>query len=87
MNEKLLSEENKPKTPFQIFEQMSEDGNNEIKSIPFSNIKSAISGKDGWGTLSLAIPNECVPNFVLGNYAGMLVFTSFEEYEKYKNNN
>lgn len=85
MKEKILVEENKTKTPFQIFEQMSSDGNNELKGIPFSNIKSATSGKNGWGTLSIAIPNECVAGFVLGDYAGMLVFTTFEEYEKYKN--
>ena len=33
------------KTPFQIFEQMSKEGNNELKAIPFSNIKNVKSIK------------------------------------------
>jgi hypothetical protein len=48
-----------------------------------TNLKRANTGKDGWGEVVLAIPNETIMN--LDNYVGGLYLADKEEFAEYKN--
>ena len=69
-----------------IMEKMSVDGNKELKLSPLSNIKSAQSGKDGWGSVTIAIPNDVILNLLVDQnyYVGGFLIAKREEFEKYK---
>jgi hypothetical protein len=69
-----------------IMSRMSDDNNQELKCVPLQNMKSAHSGKDGWGEITLAIPNEVVQHLLIDPdyYVGGLLFVSREEFDKYK---
>ena len=43
-----------------IMERMSQKNNKDLKVSPLSNIISSCSGKDGWGRVTIAMPNEIV---------------------------
>ena len=70
----------------EIFKKMSDDNNCDLKVSPLSNVKGVKQGKDGWGELTIAIPNESVTDFVLGSYIGGLLFVHKIEFDKYKEN-
>ena len=69
-----------------IMERMSQKDNKDLKVSPLSNIKSAHSGRDGWGSVTIAIPNEIVTGLLANpdSYIGGLLICSKEEFEKEK---
>lgn len=69
-----------------IMERMSQKGNKDLKLSPLSNIISAHSGKDGWGNVAIAMPNEIVTELLTkpDSYIGGLLICSKEEFEKEK---
>ena len=69
-----------------IMERMSQKNNKDLKVSPLSNIKSAHSGRDGWGSVTIAIPNEIVTGLLTNpdGYIGGLLICSKEEFEKEK---
>lgn len=69
-----------------IFERMSQKNNNALKLSPLSNVKSAQSGKDGWGEISIAVPNEIIINFLSKEdyYVGGLLICERSEFENEK---
>lgn len=73
---------------FTTFEKMSQDNNQELKVSPLSNVKRACSGKDGWGEMTVAMPNDVITNFLINPdyYIGGLVICKRNEFEKYKEN-
>lgn len=66
--------------------KMSKENNKELKLSPLSNIISAQSGKEGWGSVTIAIPNDIVAQMSIdaNYYVGGLVLAKGEEFEKYK---
>lgn len=69
-----------------IMERMSQKNNKDLKVSPLSNIISAHSGKDGWGSVTIAMPNEIVVGLLTNpdSYIGGLLICSKEEFEKEK---
>lgn len=69
-----------------IMERMSQKNNKDLKVSPLSNIISARSGKDGWGNVTIAMPNEIVVGLLTkpDSYIGGLLVCSKEEFEKEK---
>jgi hypothetical protein len=69
-----------------VLAKMSEDGNPEIQLSPLQNMKRAQSGKDGWGEVTIAIPNEVVQNLLTdsGYYVGGFLIAKREEFDKYR---
>jgi hypothetical protein len=69
-----------------VLAKMSEDGNPELKLSPLRNIKRAQSGKDGWGEVTIAIPNEIVQQLLIdpGYYVGGFLIAKREEFDKCK---
>lgn len=69
-----------------IMERMSQKNNKDLKVSPLSNIISAHSGKDGWGSVTIAMPNEIVVGLLTkpDSYIGGLLICSKEEFEKEK---
>ena len=69
-----------------IMERMSQKNNKDLKVSPLSNIMSARSGKDGWGSVTIAMPNEIVVGLLTNpnRYLGGLLICSKEEFEKEK---
>lgn len=69
-----------------ILEKMSQDNNKELKLSPLSNVVSAQSGKDGWGTVTIAMPNEIIGNLAIDKnyYVGGLIVAKRTEFNKYK---
>ena len=69
-----------------IMERMSQKNNKDLKVSPLSNIISAHSGKDGWGHVTIAMPNEIVIGLLTkpDSYIGGLLICSKEEFEKEK---
>ena len=69
-----------------IMERMSQNDNKDLKVSPLSNIISANSGKDGWGNVTIAMPNEIVTGLLTkpDSYIGGLLICSKEEFEKEK---
>lgn len=65
---------------------MSQKNNKDLKVSPLSNIKSAHSGRDGWGSVTIAIPNEIVTGLLTNpdGYIGGLLICGKEEFEKEK---
>lgn len=70
----------------EIMERMSQKNNKDLKISPLSNIISAHSGKDGWGSVTIAMPNEIVTGLLTksDSYIGGLLICSREEFEKEK---
>ena len=71
---------------FGVMESMSNKGNKAIKLSPLSNMKSAYSGKDGWGSVTIAIPNEIVTKLLVNPefYIGGLLICEKSEFDKEK---
>jgi hypothetical protein len=71
---------------FGIFERMSQKSNKELKVAPLSNVKSACSGKNGWGSVTIAIPDKVITNFLMNPdfYVGGFVICDRKEFEKEK---
>lgn len=69
-----------------IMERMSKRGNKELKLSPLSNMQSARSGKDGWGSVTIAIPNEIITNLLTNPdfYVGGFLICARSEFEKEK---
>ena len=69
-----------------IMGRMSQKNNKDLKLSPLSNIISARSGKDGWGNVTIAMPNEIVVGLLTkpDSYIGGLLVCSKEEFEKEK---
>ena len=69
-----------------IMERMSQKNNKDLKVSPLSNIISSCSGKDGWGRVTIAMPNEIVTGLLTkpDSYIGGLLICSKEEFEKEK---
>lgn len=69
-----------------IFEKMSNDNNKDLKVSPLSNVKRACGGKNGWGEITIAMPNEIITNLLINPdyYVGGLIIASRSEFEKYK---
>lgn len=69
-----------------IMERMSQKNNKDLKISPLSNIISARSGKDGWGNVTIAMPNEIVVGLLTkpDSYIGGLLICSKEEFEREK---
>lgn len=69
-----------------IMERMSKKNNKDLMVSPLSNIISAHSGKDGWGSVTIAMPNEIVTGLLTkpDGYIGGLLICSKEEFEKEK---
>lgn len=69
-----------------VMERMSQKDNKDLKFSPLSNIISAHSGKDGWGNVAIAMPNEIVTGLLTNpdGYIGGLLICSKEEFEKEK---
>ena len=65
---------------------MSQKNNKDLKVSPLSNIKSAHSGRDGWGSVTIAIPYEIVTGLLTNpdGYIGGLLICGKEEFEKEK---
>lgn len=71
---------------FGIFERMSQKSNKELKVSPLSNVKSACSGKNGWGSVTIAVPNEVITNLLINPdfYVGELIICDRKEFKKEK---
>lgn len=69
-----------------IMERMSQKNNKDLKVSTLSNIISANSGKCGWGSVTIAMPNEIVVGLLTNpdSYIGGLLVCSKEEFEKEK---
>lgn len=69
-----------------IFERMVQKNNKELMLSPLSNIKSACSGKNGGGSVTIAMPNEVITNFLInpGFYVGGFIICDRKEFEKEK---
>lgn len=69
-----------------IMERMSQKNNKDLKVSPLSNIISSRTGKDGWGNVTIAIPNEIVVGLLTkpDSYIGGLLICNKEEFEKEK---
>jgi hypothetical protein len=69
-----------------VMERMSQKDNKDLKFSPLSNIISAHSGKDGWGNVAIAMPNEIITGLLTNpdGYIGGLLICSKEEFEKEK---
>ncbi len=69
-----------------VFERMSNDNNKELKVSPISNVKRASTGKNGWGEMVIAMPNDIITSFLVDSdkYIGGLLICRKEEFEKYK---
>lgn len=70
----------------EVMSRMSKKNNKELKLAPLSNIKSMQSGKDGWGEVRIAIPNELIAEYSINPdmYLGGLLLCKRSEYEKEK---
>lgn len=69
-----------------IMERMSQKNNKDLKVSPLSNIISSRIGKDGWGNVTIAMPNEIVVGLLIepDSYIGGLLICNKEEFEKEK---
>lgn len=69
-----------------IMEKMSNDNNKELKVSPLSNIIRGNTGKNGWGEMVIAMPNDIITDFTINpqNYIGGLIICKKEEFEKYR---
>lgn len=64
---------------------MADDNNQNVFAFPVStNFKYARTGKDGWGEITIAIPNHMVSN--IDKYVMSLYAADREEFRKYKEN-
>ena len=54
--------------------------NKDVYAFPLStNLKSAKMGKDNWGEITVAVPNQLIYN--INNYVGSLYLANAKEYE------
>jgi len=70
------------RTALEVFSDMAKSGNKALKMIPLSNVKRYSSGKNGWGELTIAFPNELINNLATDNLVGGLLICDRNEYEK-----
>lgn len=72
---------------FKVFESLSRKNNQSLKLSPLSNMKSACSGKNGWGSVTIAIPNELIGNLIINQelYVGGFIICDRSEFDKEKN--
>lgn len=65
------------------------DRNGDIVSFNLSsNLKSAKTGKDGWGEVVIAVDNKTITEMaVRDKYIGVLYLVSKEDWEKETKNN
>lgn len=73
---------------FEVLAIMSAE-NKEILLAPLSNITSAQSGKDGYGRVTIAVPNEVITKLLIdGNYyTGGLLLANTEQFNEIKEAN
>ncbi len=69
-----------------IFDRMAQDNNIELQLAGMENIKSIQTGKDGWGSITIAVPNGVIVNLASNEnyYVGGLLIAKREEYEKFR---
>ena len=62
------------------------DNNEELKLSPLNNIKSTTIGKNGWGSVTIALPNDMVTHLAMDDeyYVGGLLLASREEFDRCK---
>ena len=70
----------------EVMSRMSKKNNKDLKLAPLSNVKSMQSGKDGWGEVRIAIPNDLIVDYSINpdSYIGGLLLCKRAEYEKEK---
>lgn len=70
----------------EVLSRMSKNGNKALKLSPLSNIKSARSGKEGWGEVTIALPNELISKLTIkpDYYIGGLILCERSEFKKEK---
>lgn len=70
----------------EILGRMSKKNNQALKLSPLSNVKSARSGKDGWGDITIALPNDLIAKFLTDSerLIGGLLICDRSEFEKEK---
>ena len=56
--------------------------NGDIRMFPLDNIKSAQTGKNGWGQITIAINNESVIDILTDKGVGALYLVGKEDWEK-----
>ena len=71
---------------FGIFDRMLQKNNKALKLAPLSNVSSARSGKNGYGEISIAVPNEIIVNLLNKEdyYVGGLIICERADFEKEK---
>jgi hypothetical protein len=70
-----------------VLAKMSKDNNKELKFAPINtNLKRAQSGKDGWGEVTIAMPNDIICDLLVNPeyYVGGFLIAKREEFNKYK---
>lgn len=70
---------------FDVLSKMSA-ANKEIMLAPLSNITAAQSGKDGYGRVTIAVPNDAIQILSLsdGYYVGGLLLANAEQFNETK---
>ena len=73
-------------TPLETISSMTKKNNKKVKLLPLSNMTSSKSGKNGWGEVTIAIPNELVTELVIKpeEFVGGLLLVDRIEYDKEK---
>lgn len=73
-------------TPLEVLSVLSKRNSPDIKMAPLANITSAVSGKDGIGTISIAVPNEVVKELLVNSssFVGGLILCDRTAYESCK---
>lgn len=79
---------------FNVLNHMVTTGDQRAKLLPFTNITELKNGKDGWGSVTIATPNEIIQTItkasILSNhnpqfpYVGGLIFADREAFEEQK---
>jgi hypothetical protein len=67
---------------FAIMQKMC-DENKDIRMVNSKNVKRTQTGKDGWGEVVIAIPNEVI--FDMNNYIFGLYIINKDQFNKMKN--
>lgn len=71
-------------SPFDILKVMSER-NKDIRMFPSGNLKNVRTGKDGWGSVEMAVDNGTAQKIMTaGGEKGVGFFLMFFDYEQYE---
>ncbi len=72
----------------EILSKMSSE-NKEIMLAPLSNITAAQTGKDGYGRVTIAVPNSVIQHLAVcdGYYVGGLILANAEQFNEIKEAN